>query len=517
MNSPIRKVAAALAVLLAAMFVNLNFVQVVKGSAYRDNPANRRVLLNEYSHPRGNIVVQGTAIATSVPTKDELKYLRVYPQGPVYAAATGFYSFIYGNPYGIESAENSVLSGSDPRLFGSHLADLLTGRNPRGGSVQLTLNKAAQQAAYAAMKGANGKLRPGAVVALDPTTGAILAMVSTPSYDPSVLSSHDSNTITAAYQALTSNPAQPMLNRALDQLYPPGSTFKIVVAAAALGRGFQPTQVIPAPNNYWPLQPKRIGACPAGLSAPCVENFNGETCANGVTAQLIFAFAKSCNTAFAELGVKVGGAQLAAQAKLFGMDGAALQVPLGVAPSTIGTSADLTDPAALAQTSFGQRDVRVTPLQDAMLAAAVANQGSLMKPYLVAQELGPDLSTLSKTTPQQLAQTMQPSVAQQLQSMMVAVVTAPEGTGGLAQITDLPGVVVGGKTGTADTGVTSGSGAQPDAWFTGFALQAGNPKIAVAVVLENGGVNGNESAGGLAAAPVAKAVMEAYLKSNPGN
>jgi peptidoglycan glycosyltransferase len=516
MNKPIRKVAAVLGVLLAAMFLNLNFVQVVKGSSYRDNAQNKRVLLNEYSTPRGQIVVQGTAIATSKATNDELKYLRVYPDGPVYAPVTGFYSFIYGSPYGIENAENNVLAGTDRRLFGNQLADILTGRNPRGGTVQLTLNNAAQQAAYAAMKGSNGKVRAGAVVALDPTTGAILAMVSTPSYDPSVVSSHNADAINAAYGKLIHDPTQPLLNRALNQTYPAGSTFKIITAAAALASNYTPTSTVQAPNAYWPLDPTDKNRCPASLDAACVENFNGETCdpaTGGKTATLLFAFAKSCNTAFANLGVVLGGSALAAQAKAFGLDSPQLSTPLDVAGSTIGTSQDLADPAALAQTSFGQRDVRVTPLQDAMLASAVADDGTLMKPYLVAQELGPDLSTLSTTAPTQLSQATSPAVAQQLQQMMEAVITAPEGTGGLANITDIPGVVVGGKTGTADTGLTSGSGAVPDAWYTGFALQNGNPKIAIAVLLENGGVNGDESAGGKAAAPVAKAVMEAYLKS----
>jgi peptidoglycan glycosyltransferase len=522
MNRAMRKVAIILGVLLIAIFVNLNYIQVVKGSSYRDNPTNARVLLNEYSHARGQIVVGGSAIASSKETTDELKYLRTYTDGPVYAPVTGYYSFIYGTS-GIEESENSVLAGTDSRLFGSQLADILTGRNPRGGTVDLTLNADAQKAAYAAMKGADGKMRPGAVVALDPTTGAILAAVSTPSYDPNQLSSHDSDEVTKAWASYCkpvgdncTNPDDPLLNRAFNQTYPPGSTFKIVTAAAALSDGrATPTTKVPAPNAYWPLDPTRTSACPASLSAPCVENFAGETCDNGKTATLTFAFAKSCNTAFAELGVKEGGVALAAQAKAFGLDSSQLNVPLPVATSTVGSLQSLaSDDAYLAQSSFGQRDVRVTPLQDAMLAAAVANEGTLMQPYLVSEELGPNLATLTKTSPQQIGQAVNSGVAQQLQQMMEAVVTAPEGTGHLAAV---PGYVVGGKTGTADTGVTSGSGAQPDAWFTGFALQGGNAKIAIAVVLENGGVNGDESAGGLAAAPVAQKVMKAYLDSISGH
>ncbi len=536
MNRPIRKVAVALLVLLAAMFVNLNFVQVVKGSDYRNDPDNKRVLLAEYSNPRGQLIVQGTAVAASRATPDELKYLRTYPKGPEYAAVTGYYSFIYGTS-AMENAENSVLSGDDPRLFGSQLADLFTGRNPRGGSVELTLNKAAQAAAYQAMKNPNGTFRRGAVVALDPSTGAVLAVVSTPSYDPNRLSSHDADKIDAYYQSLQpksgeQNPPNPMLNRAFNQLYAPGSVFKVIDSAAALKLGVKPNQSIAAPNAYWPFEPKRTDKCPANHQAACVENFEGETCQNGTTATLAFALAKSCNTAFAALAVgKLKGKAIKDEAALFGFDGPQLETPLGVTRSTVGSAADLSDPAALAQTSFGQRDVRMTPLQGAMISAAVANQGTLMQPYLVKKELGPNLSVLKETQPKELSQVIDPTLDGDLQELMRGVVVNPEGTGAPANITDIPGVTVGGKTGTADTGFCqvgskvgpcsddafqNGTPTPPHAWFSGFALQNGDPKIAVAVIIENGGVNGNETTGGLAAAPVAKQVMEAYLKSGGG-
>ncbi|MDT4913157.1 MAG: penicillin-binding protein [Pseudonocardiales bacterium] len=514
MNRPIRKVAIAMAVLFIALFANLNFVQVVKGSAYRDDPANRRVLLNEYSSQRGQIVVQGTAIAQSTASPDELKYQRKYSNGPVYAPATGYYSFTYGTS-GIEDAENDILSGDASDLFTTKLGNILTGRNPRGGSVELTLNKAAQVAAYNAMKSANGTLKRGAVVALDPQTGAILAMVSTPSYDPNKLASHDANEISKAWTAYTKAPSEPMLNRALKQNYPAGSIFKIIDSAAALKKGVKPDTRIPAPNSYWPLEPKRTSSCPASLSQPCVQNFQGERCDNGKTATLAFALAKSCNTAFAELAVQNLGAQrLQDQARLFGFDGPDLNVPLSVAPSTIGSPSVLSDNAALAQTSFGQRDVRVTPLQAAMLSSAVANNGTLMQPFLVKSELRPNLTVLNTTQPKQLSQVIDPDLDQELIKMMEGVVHDPEGTGGPANVTIFgDSVMIGGKTGTADVGQTSASNAKPDAWFTGFGLVKGTPKIAVAVIMENAGVAGNEATGGLAAGPVAKKVIEAYLES----
>jgi peptidoglycan glycosyltransferase len=528
MNRPIRRVAVALALLFLALVVNLNVVQVVKGGSYRNDERNQRVLLNEYSTPRGQIVVGGTAIAESKATKDELKYLRVYPQGPIYAAATGYYSFTHGAT-GIESAENDILSGDSPELFTNRLTDILTGRNPTGGSVELTLNRAAQVAAYQAMKTSNGGFKRGAVVALDPSTGAILALVSTPSFDPNRVSTHRSAANAKAYRTYINAKSQPMLDRALQQNYPAGSIFKIIDSAAALKLDIKPETRIEARNSFWPLDPKRTSACPAGLSAPCVENFEGEACDNGQTATLAFALAKSCNTAFAALAVnRIGGNDLARMANRFGFDlpyqgdtppdfctPPALTIPLSVCRSSPGSQSDMDDAAALAQTSFGQRDVRITPLQAAMLSSAVANNGLLMKPYLVQCELRPNLSVLDTTQPEQIRQVIDPDLDQDLIKMMEGVVTSPEGTGGPAN-TDLgPSVVVGGKTGTADVGVTSASRKQPDAWFTGFALQQGVPKIAVAVVMENAGVSGNEVTGGEAAGPVAKAVIEAYLKSTP--
>lgn len=515
MNRPIRKVSIAMAVLFLAMFVNLNVVQVFKGSQYRDHQGNDRVLLNEYASPRGQIVVSGNNVAYSKASSDELKYLRVYANGPMYAPVTGYYSFIYGSS-AIEDAENPVLSGDSAKLFTEKLTGLLTGRNPKGGSVQLTINKAAQEAAYNGMRIGKTKFKRGAVVALDPKTGAILAMVSTPSYDPNTLASHNADKIDKAWKGYLNDKDRPLLNRALDENYPAGSIFKIIDTAAALRLNITASTRIPAPNGYRVFDKKNTRVCSPTLNEACVENFGGETCQDGKTATLAFALAKSCNTAFAALTVdRIGADDLARQARLFGFDTDPPQVPMVAAPSTIGPLTELrTDPAALAQTSFGQRNVRVTPLQAAMLSAAVANNGLLMKPYLVAQELGPNLSTLMSAKPTPQNQVLDPNLDGDLIKMMEGVVSSREGTGGPAAITDMgPDVVVGGKTGTADVGATSASKIAPDAWFTGFAMVKGDPRIAVAVIVENGGVRGNETTGGQAAGPIARNVMRAYLKS----
>ena len=571
MNRPIRKVSIFVAVLFLAVFVNLNVVQVVQGSSYRDNSDNHRVLLNEYSSPRGQIVVDGTAVAQSRKKSDELKYLRVYPKGPTYAPVTGSYSFIYG-PSGIEEAENDVLSGDSPSLFTTNLASLLTGRNPRGGTVDLTINAAAQTAAYKAMRRSDGSYRPGAVVALDPSTGAILAAVSTPSYDPNALSSHNSTSIShasfcysdldtqqrdgetaAALKAriakqlaarepsstskgcsdvpndptafFKANPTAlgPTNNRAFKITYPPGSIFKVIVAAAALKAGIKIDDQIASPQYYWPddaAATKKQTPCATNDTGPCIHNFTlssgyREQCKNGsATATLDYALEKSCNTAFAALAVqKLGVARIAAEAKLFGFDTSALKIPLTTVASTIGDIRELSsDAVALAQSAFGQRSVAVTPLQAAMISAAVAQNGTLYKPYLVKNTLRPNQSVLSTTTPTQLSQVLDPSLDSQLITMMENVVSGKEAgssaTGKAAAITDLPNVVVGGKTGTADHEDANGKALPAHSWFSGFAMVKGQAKIAVAVILENSDATGGEDA-----APKARSVMEAYLRS----
>jgi penicillin-binding protein A len=490
MNRQIRRVAIAVGLLMAALLVNLNYVQVVKSDAYRNNKNNKRVILNEYANPRGSIIVQGTPIAESVATKDELKYLRKYPDGPVYADLTGWYSLIY-DKNGLEETEDGLLSGTDSRLLGTRITDLLTGRTPKGGSVSLTINKAAQEAAY---KGLGG--RRGAVVALDPRTGAILAATSSPSYDPSVLSSHNLDAIQAAYKKLNSDKNQPLLPRAFQAAYPPGSVFKVIVAAAALKAGKKPNDVIPGPT---------VLQLPDGGT---MHNFANESCSrNGKTTTFIEALTISCNTAFAQLGIDTGQDALQNEAALFGMNGQDFSMPLSVTGSTMGT---IDNGSQLGQSSIGQFNVQMTPLQAAMISAAVENNGTLMTPYLVQQELAPNLSVLDTTQPQKQSQVLSPDQDRLLQQMMVNVVTNGTGTG--AQI---PNQVVGGKTGTADNSDAQGNPLAPHAWFTGYAADPVHP-IAVAVVLENAGVTGNESAGGEKAAPLARDVMKAYLDDMSG-
>ena len=480
MNPPIRRLAAFAAILLLALLVNANWVQVVQSKALKDRPGNSRLILAEYSRQRGAITVAGSSIAYSVPTNDQLKYLRTYRNGPLYAPVTGFYSLTYGST-GIENAENSLLAGTSEKLFVRNLKSLLTGEQPKGGSVALTLNPRAQQAAYQALGG-----RRGAAVAIDPSTGAILALVSTPSYDPNLLSAHSSSKNQAAWTKLNADPAQPMLDRAISQTYPPGSTFKLVTSAAAIpDLGLTPASTVPGPAS---LQ--------LPLTTHKLPNESGLACGPNNTTTLEHALAISCNTAYASIGLRLGAQRLADEAAKFGI-GQKMSIPLPVAASHF---PDHPDAPETALSAIGQYDVRVTPLQMAMVVASIANHGVLMKPYLVDSLRAPDTTVLERTSPQVMSTPMSPQTAAQIGQMMVAVVQ--NGTGPNGRI---PGVTVAAKTGTAQTA----PGRPPLAWFVSYA-PADNPRVAVAVVIENGTSNTQISGNGLAG-PVANAVMRAVL------
>ena len=476
MNRPLRKVVIAALVMFGALLVNANVVQVGQAKSLKNNPHNVRVLYSEYDRQRGPIVVGKTAIAASVPTKDALKYLRTYPGGPMYADLTGYYSLTIGAT-GLEQAENSILSGDSDKLFTKRLSDYLTGRTPQGGAVVLTINPKAQQVAYNALAG-----KRGAVVALDPRTGAVLAMVSTPSYDPNPLSSHHPSQIQQAFDRLRNDPASPLLNRAIRQAYPPGSTFKIITTAAALSSGrYTPSSTIPAPN-----------ALTFNDSNKKLHNFQGETCSGGGHMTLADALRISCNTAYGALGIALGSDALKRQAEAFGF-GRSIDIPLPVAASQFPPQQGQ---ALTALSAIGQASDAVTPLQMAMVAAAVGNGGELMQPYLVAQERAPDSSVIMQAHPQSMGRAVSQQVAAQLTGLMQGVVN--NGTGTAAQI---PGIAVAGKTGTAE----NVPGKPTHAWFICFA-PAQNPQVAVAVLVENGGI------GGQAAAPIAKQVMQAILR-----
>lgn len=478
MNQPIRRLSTVLALMFVCLLASSTWIQVLDAQDINQRPDNRRTQLETYSHERGQILVGGRPIAYSTPTDDNLQWQRRYSEPELYSHITGYYSFTYGAGGGVEQAANGLLSGQDDQLFYDRITSTIAGREPKGASVELTIDPKVQRAADEALGD-----RRGAVVALDPDTGRILAMVSHPQYDPSPLASHDPAVEKRAWEQYNAADGQPMVNRAIGgALYPPGSTFKLVTAAAALESGdFDPDSTVPGPatldlpNTTADLPNSHPGAC-----AP-----DGEV-------TLATAVRDSCNTAFGWLGLELGGQTLNEQAQEFGF-GKDLEVPMAVTPSTV---PDEMSKPQQAQVAIGQYDVRVTPLQMAMVSSGIANDGVVMKPHLMQSVLGSDLSKIQETDPEELSRAMSEDTSDQLTNMMELVVD--EGTGTEAA---LPDTSVAGKTGTAE----HGDGATPHAWFTGFA-PADDPEVAVAVIVEDGGY------GGSVAGPISKAVMQAALE-----
>ena len=489
MNTSLRRVSIAIMALVVMLLANATLTQVFRADGLRSDPRNQRVLLDEYSRQRGQISAGGQLLAYSTSTDGHFRFLRVYPNPQAYAPVTGFYSLLYSST-GLERAEDSILNGSDERLFGRRLADFFTGRDPRGGNVATTINPQVQQAAWDAMqKGCNGGPCKGSVVALEPSTGKILGMVSSPSYDPNLLASHDGNVQSDAWQQLRDNPDNPLVNRAISETYPPGSTFKVITTAAALANGATPDSQVTAAARI-----------PLPDSSATLENYGGSACGSGPTTTLRIAFAKSCNTAFVDLGIRTGADALRSTAAAFGLDTAPPPIPLQVAASTVGP---IGDAAALGMSSIGQKDVALTPLQNAMVAATVANGGVTMQPYLVEDLKGPDLANISSTSPQELRRAVSSQVASTLTDLMIGAEQGTQQTGAIA------GVQIASKTGTAEHG-SDPRNTPPHAWYIAFA-PAKAPKVAIAVLVENGG-DRLSATGGALAAPIGRATIAAALR-----
>jgi peptidoglycan glycosyltransferase len=496
MNAPLRKAGVVMMVLFGLLFLNLNYVQVVKADAYRtDEDHNRiRVQAQEYERQRGEIIVDGVAVAQSEATKDVLKFQRKYQFGPTYANIVG-YRPVNLAAVGIERLENEFLSGTADSFAADRLLEAFTGRESPGGSVVLSIRKQVQETAYRALLNNSTSSKVGAVVALNPTTGAILAMASTPSYDPNPLVSHDFDLAQKAYDQLEKDPAQPLLNRAVQETFPPGSTFKVIVAVAAMQNGLTPSTVVTGGSSYT-----------APDTTHPIQNSPGVNCPDQIT--IADALRVSCNTAFARLAVEQLGADKIKQAaQAFGFE----SVPeleqdpgnvLRIAASHTGAIAAPgggDDRPALAQSAIGQNDVRMTPLQGALTAAAIANNGTQMRPYLIDTLQGSDLTPKVQADPKAARTPISSGVAEQLRTMMDGVVS--NGTGTKAKI---DGYEVGGKTGTAENG-------GPDhGWFIGYARKDGRPVVAVAVLLQNAGSGGSSEA-----TNIAGQVMKAAI--NAGN
>ncbi len=457
------------------------WVQVVAADTYRLDPRNARFNLTQTGKERGLIVsADGVVLARSDPDPATTgSFIRSYPEGAAFANVVGYSSLLFGEQ-GIERAYSADLRSRRDFTI-SDLLSVILGRDLRPQNLQLNIDASLQRLAYQALAG-----QAGAVVALDPLTGAVRALVTSPSYDPSLLLGTDAAN---QYQVLLEDPARPLSDRATRELYPPGSTFKTVVAAAAIDSGTATQETTFADPAEFPLPG----------STAVIQNAGGGPCNNGTSTTLLQAFVRSCNTTFARIAIEVGAEPIGEIAQQIGFN-REIPFPWPVAESAFATSVLANDDAALGQSGIGERDVRTTPLQMAMVAAAVANQGTVMVPNLVARIFDSDGNEVETVEPTVLDTAFTPDTAFVMSQMMERVVT--EGTGRQAAV---PGVRVAGKTGTS-TGVEG----RPHAWFIGFA-PVDAPTIAVAVFVEAGGNIGENASGGSVAAPIASQLISGWL------
>ncbi|MEN3315435.1 MAG: penicillin-binding protein [Acidimicrobiaceae bacterium] len=481
MNRQIRGLGIGLAVLFVALFVQLNWLQVVDAKRLNDNPGNSRAVVRDFVQPRGAIQTSdGAVIAESTPTNDDFQRQRSYPEGALFGHLTGYFSFTYGTD-GVERTYNDALTGRDQKFRLDRLSDILL-QKEHSANVTLSVSKALQQVATQALGP-----RKGAVVALNPRTGAILAMADYPADDPNPLAGHNQAAVRDAWTALNNDPAKPLLPRSYRERYFPGSSFKVVTASTGLATG---TATVTQP--VYPF----VSQIALPQTTQPLKNFGNEVCGGPLPE----ALRVSCNTSFAQLGLDIGADKLAAGAQSFGFTKTPpIDLPFAQ-PSTFPTAAALArDKPALAKSAIGQQDVAATPLQMALVAAGIANDGVVMTPHVMTEVRDSEGRVIQTYEPKAWTTAVPPDVAHTVRDMMIGVVKG--GTGTLAQI---PGVTVAGKTGTAQTGRDTSH-----TWFVSFA-PAQDPKVAVAVIVEDQ-PNVNEATGGTVAAPIAKAVMQAAL------
>ncbi|OSP41900.1 MULTISPECIES: penicillin-binding protein 2 [unclassified Streptomyces] len=484
MNKTIRRASALTLLLVLALLIRATWVQFYEGRALADDSDNRRNAIETYAEPLGNIIVAGESVTGSARTKGgDLAYKRTYENGPLYAAVTGYASQAYA-PTQLEGIYQDLLNGTDPRL--KTVMDTVTDRRAEPGDVVTTIDPAVQKAAYEALGD-----KKGAAVAIDPGTGRILAAVSTPSYDPASLT--DANTAGEAWKELTADPDKPLTNRALRRPLPPGSTFKLVVAAAALEDGL-----------YGSVDEKTDSPDPYTLPGTVTDLTNENPDAPCEDASLRVALQYSCNNVFAKTAVTLGQDKVRAMAEKFGFNDETQDVPVRAYTSVY--PSDMV-PSQTALTGIGQFDVTATPLQMAMVSAAIANGGELVSPHMVSRVTDSGGDVLEEYEDGAGAERIvSASTAEQLQSAMETVVE--EGTGSNARMS---GATVGGKTGTAQHGENNSE--TPYAWFTSYAKSdSSDQEVAVAVVVEQSDAARSEVSGNGLAAPVAEAAMEAALR-----
>jgi peptidoglycan glycosyltransferase len=483
MTKELRRLSIVMLVMFLALFVSTSWIQVVQADTLADNPRNTRALYDSYRVQRGSIIASGAAIASSVPSNDVYSWQRVYTDAQMWSQVTGWINPALGSATGIELEMNQVLSGTAGSQFLARIDQIVTGQPQRGSNVVLSLDATVQRAAFDALGS-----QQGAVIAIEPSTGRILAMVSSPTYDTNLLAAHDAKAVNAYYDQLDADPAHPLFNRSIGgDLNPPGSTFKLVVASAALASGdYTPQSTLPNPASYTLPQSSNV-----------VFNASGGTCGPGDTVTIADALRLSCNVPMAELAVQLGDTAIRDEAEKYGFN-KAFELPLVSTPSTYPRALD---DAQTALTGFGQGQVTATPLQMAMVSTGIANGGMVMNPRMVDSVIAPDLSVQQTFEDSEFGRALDEDLASEMVSMMVANVSD-----GAASGARIDGVDVAGKTGTAENGDSKPF----TLWFTGFA-PAQNPQVAVAVVVEDGGGQGQSGSGNTIAAPIAKKVMEAVL------
>lgn len=488
MNAAIRRVAIAAMVMVVALLVQLTWVQVFRADDLRADSRNTRMLLDEYSRQRGQITAGGRVLALSQPTDGRYEYVRSYPTDPAaFGPTIGYYSLEFATS-GIEQSQDAFLNGSDDRLLSQRISGLISGRTPQGGSVELTLDPAAQRVAYDALqRGAGQGPVAGSVAAVRPSTGEVLALASSPSFDPNALSSQDPAVRSGAMSVIEQSVDRPLLNHATQQSLPPGSTMKVITTAAALEAGMSPdTPVSGADRTLLPG------------TATYLQNYAGQTCGGG-TVTLRTAFELSCNVPFVEMSQEIGAEAFTDMAERFGVDGTR-PTELGVpaAPSGLG---EMNDQAQLAMSAIGQSDVRMTTLANAMVAATVSNGGVRMKPQLIRSLTAPDLSVVKGFTPADAGRAFSDEVAGQLTELMVAAEGHAAASGGGA----IPGVTIASKTGTAEHGAEDSA---PYTWYIAFVP---GQDVAVAVALESGPGLTRDTVGATYAGPIGRQVLGALL------
>lgn len=487
MNSQVRKLFLLVLVMFLVLGSAVTLVQFVAAPGLYANPYNSRRLVQAAERDRGPIIVAGNPIAYSERVNASNKFQRTYAEGPTYAAVTGYFSAANFYATELEEAADEILEGDTSELFWQRLRSLVAGRPRQGGGVELTLDPALQKEAAAALAG-----RKGAVVAMNARTGAILALYSSPSYDPNPLASLDYDVAGESTQQLQGDPDRPLTNRAIaGDRYHPGSVFKLLTAAVMLEDGIGPDTLLDSPPSITLPQ-----------TDVTLSNIEGDDCGSG-NVSLTEAFARSCNTTFALATEKMKDNELGAMAERFGF-GTSFDVPM---PVTASYFPEVLTPPELAMSAIGQFDVSVTPMQMAMVTAAIANDGKMMQPYLIDAVVDSDNKQLSVTKPREISQPIKPEIASQLGAMMVQVVEAPYGTG--AQMA-IPGLTVAAKTGTAETGIED----MTDAWAVAYAPagilaedSANVAPIVVAVVVEGDDADPSPH-GGPVAGPIARALLE---------